>query len=311
MNFKLTIILLFFVNTIFSQTGINTESPNDAAALEVNSSLNLGFGGLKLPTITNAQKASITVTPGSDGMILFVDYGSSRCLEIYDGISDNWQSIKCLTIGPVVLYSEDFESYTSKTGILYNGGSMTTLDNGDYTTGTGVLQSGVSHWTLDAPNVDNSEDASSDKELVTENYDSSTRLMANYVNGEASWLSKSIDITGRTNVSFSLDITGYGALEYETSQHGTTARVNDYADVYYRIDGGTWIKIIDYNSNGTVNHTLTAVYSTGSGRTTGSFPTETVTETGLSGTSLELKVTFQNWWIDEYIYLDNIEVLGN
>ncbi|MEO9953855.1 hypothetical protein [Nonlabens sp.] len=295
----------------FPQTGINTDLPNDAAALELSSSLNSGFGGLKLPTITNAQKASIAVTPGSDGMILFVDYGSSRCLEIYDGISDNWQSIKCLTVGPVILYSEDFESYVTNTGISYDGGSMTTTDTGDYTTGTGVLQSGVSHWTLDAPHVDNSEDASYDKFLVTENYDSSTRLMANYVNGEASWLSKSIDISGMTNVSFSLDITGYGELEYQSSQHGTATRVNDYADVYYRIDGGSWIKIIDYNSNGTINHTLTAVYSTGGGRTNGSFPTETVTESGLSGTSLELKVTFQNWWTEEFIYLDNIEVIGN
>lgn len=292
MNLKLTIIVLLFVNVIFSQIGINTESPNDAAAIELNSSLNLGFGGLKLPTVTKDQKVNVAVTPGSDGMILLIDYGNSRCLEIYDGIQNVWQKINCLNLDPVVLYSEDFESYVDGTGINSSGVS------GDY-------PSSVSRWIL---NDVNGSLAPSDYVEIQ-----SGVLEANDTNGPIQFDTQSIDITGYSNISFSLDISGSGTLEYDPSLHATddTNAINDYVNVSYSVDNGPFVTITDFNGNGNANHTLLPYYLSGSSASAPYFPNDTVVFTGLSGSSLVIRVQFQNWAGDEFFYIDNIEVLGN
>ena len=114
--YKIITIILFLVAPFyaFSQVGINTQIPSDAASLDVNSTMNTGLGGLKLPTITNTQKSSIAVTPASEGIILFVTYPSGdRCLEIYDGVQDIWQKINCLTVGRLVLWEQDFDINTT------------------------------------------------------------------------------------------------------------------------------------------------------------------------------------------------------
>lgn len=287
----LTMLLISF--GCFSQVGINTRIPSDAAALDINANSVMGFGGLKLPTVTNLQKGSIAVTPASEATMLFVTYpNGSRCLEIYDGIGDNWQKINCLTLAPTILYTEDFESYATGTGINGAGNS------GDYP-GT------VSKWTL----TDINNTLSSSDYVETR----SGLLEINDTNGPIEFETQSINISGYSNISFTLDLSGTGTLEYDPTLHSTdtTNMTNDYMNVSFSIDNGPFTTILDFNGNGTMHHTLVPYYTSGSGNTAPFFPDDTVTQSGISGSTLVIRVSFQNWAGDEYLYIDNIEVSGN
>lgn len=291
---KITITVLLFVTMIVNaQVGINTDIPNDATALEIHAENTINFGGLKLPVVTEAQRNSIAVTAASEGTMLFVTYSSGdRCLEIYDGIQDTWQKINCLTLAPVVLYSEDFESYSSGTGINGSGNS------GDY-------PASVTKWTL---NDVNGTLASSDYVETR-----SGELEINDTNGPIEFDTQSINISGYSNISFSIDLTGTGELEYNPSLHSSddTNSVNDYMDVSYSIDGGAFITITDFNGNGTTHHTLIPYYISGGAGSAPFFPDDTVTQTGLSGSSLVIRIRFQNWSGNEFFYIDNIIVTSN
>ncbi len=121
-----TFILLLglFAN---AQVGINTNDPNVAAALDINAQSTINYGGLSIPVVTEAQRSTVIVTPASEGTMLFVTYSSGdRCLEIYDGIQDTWQKVNCLTIGPLNLWQQDFDSnitwnYSSDVAFFDNG----------------------------------------------------------------------------------------------------------------------------------------------------------------------------------------------
>lgn len=134
---KITVTFLLLLSlTINAQVGINTDLPNAAAALDIYGQNTVGYGGLSIPLVTESQRGLITTTPQSEGTIVFVSYTSGvRCLEVYDGLQDVWQKINCLNLDPIILYSEDFESYSSGTGINGSG------DSGDY-------PASVSKWTL-------------------------------------------------------------------------------------------------------------------------------------------------------------------
>lgn len=291
---KITSILLLLLSlTINAQVGINTNDPNVAAALDINAQSTINYGGLSIPVVTEAQRSTVIVTPASEGTMLFVTYSSGdRCLEIYDGIQDTWQKINCLTLAPVVLYSEDFESYSTGTGINGSGNS------GDY-------PASVTQWTL---NDVNGTLASSDYVETR-----SGELEINDTNGPIEFDTQSINISGYSNISFSIDLSGIGELEYNPSLHSSddTNAVNDYMDVSYSIDGGAFTTITDFNGNGTTHHTLIPYYVSGNSGSAPFFPDDTVTQTGLSGSTLIIKVRFQNWSGNEYFYIDNIIVTGN
>lgn len=289
------LILLLLILPIMStaQVGINTDLPNAASALDIYGQNTVGYGGLSIPIVTELQRAQIITTAQSEGTIVFVSYASGvRCLEIYDGQQDVWQKINCLNLDPITLYSEDFESYTSGTGINGSGNS------GDY-------PASVSQWTL---NDVYSSLASSDY-VETQ----SGVLEINDTNGPIELDTQSINISGYSNISFSIDLSGAGELEYNPSLHSTddTNTVNDYMDVSYSIDGGAFVTITDFNGNGTTDHTLIPYYISGGAGSAPFFPDDTVTQTGLSGSTLVIRVRFQNWSGDEFFYIDNIIVTGN
>jgi len=65
-------VLLFFSSISLAQVGIGTNTPDPAAVLDVNSQISpTEYGGLKLPTVTIAQRALIP-TPIPDGLMIYV-----------------------------------------------------------------------------------------------------------------------------------------------------------------------------------------------------------------------------------------------
>ena len=115
------------------------------------------------------------------------------------------------------------------------------------------------------------------------------------IDGPAIWTSPSIDISGYTNVNFSLNIVELGDHE-----------ADDYVDVEYSTDGGTvFTKVLDWNSLGSGTRTLI-----GDLPDDGDWQNETVSITGLSGTTFILRITVSNNADDEYIRFDDIVVDG-
>lgn len=97
----LFISVLFLGYFSYSQVGIGTDTPDPAAVLDINSEISVGvYGGLKLPTINESDKASIA-TPIPDGLMLYVIDGLERCVEIYDVSTTSWVSFYCMNLVPV------------------------------------------------------------------------------------------------------------------------------------------------------------------------------------------------------------------
>lgn len=98
--------------------------------------------------------------------------------------------------------------------------------------------------------------------------------------GVAIWQSPSINIVGYTDVSFSFD--------------AFTSGNNDTSDTFlaqYRIDGGSWTNAV---TNGNLNNDFNLV----------------VSQTGLSGSTLEIRIQIDNDSDNEITTFDNILVVG-
>jgi hypothetical protein len=125
------------------------------------------------------------------------------------------------------------------------------------------------------------------------------------VNAFSTWQSESIDISGYTSVLFSLDAIEVG--DHEGPGCGCGVNI-DYIDVYYSINGGPFIVIEDWNGDGEPGHTLTGDSQNGS-FTDADWGTTTVSQGGLSGTSLVLQVQMRNTSGSEVLSIDNVIVL--
>jgi hypothetical protein len=101
------------------------------------------------------------------------------------------------------------------------------------------------------------------------------------LDGNAIWLSKLITTSGYNNVSFSLSAAASGTLE-----------ADDIFKTEYKIDSGAW-----------------TVAST-NGDLSDDFDTLTVSQTGLNGSTLQIRVTMKNNADAEYLRLDNIIIQG-
>lgn len=269
---------------MYSQTGINTVLPDQAAALDIHSTLGTDYGGLKLPTITPAQRSQIAVNSSSDGLLIYVIDGTFKCLEIYDGLFNNWQKIYCNPA--TVLFTENFESYAVNTGV---SGTGTT---GDYPTG-------VTKWNLDTSftNLADSNDYGQVRNGVFEIQDT---------NGVLIFTTQTIDLSSVTLASFSIEVSEMGDLEYNPAQHisdtncDTAGTFSDFLDVQYSLDNGaTFIEVPSWQGLGTVNHTFAD-----------DFTSATVQVANISATSIIIRVLMQNWAAGEMHRIDNITVLG-
>ncbi|HAE29946.1 MAG TPA: hypothetical protein DCF89_02435, partial [Flavobacteriales bacterium] len=150
----------------------------------------------------------------------------------------------------------------------------------------------------------------------------SNQFVAHDVNDHECWLlTESIDISSYTTVDFCVTITEVGDHEglYMNADDCGDVTNQDYVDIEYQIDGGGWTLIPNYLGwcglySSCANHTFFGDDGLGQGDCRNSdtdWGTSTVSITGLSGTSLEIRITARNSAGSEYIYIDNLSVSGN
>lgn len=143
-------------------------------------------------------------------------------------------------------------------------------------------------------------------------------MEARDVNNENVYLqTESIDISIYSSVTMNIDVLENGDLEglYLGVDDCTDIANQDYADVEYRIDGGTWILVENYlgwcglySSCGT--HTLYGDdNNSGDCRTVDTdWISTTVSVSGLVGNTLEIRLSTTNSSGTEYIRFDNIDI---
>ncbi|MDM9632821.1 gliding motility-associated C-terminal domain-containing protein [Robiginitalea aurantiaca] len=101
------------------------------------------------------------------------------------------------------------------------------------------------------------------------------------------WVTDPIDISGFTNVRFSLDTGAFDTGEFENSG-GSRDRFN----LQYRINGGNWTAV--FNRSGSSSQPIDPFYEV----------------TGLSGATLQLRARFHNTAENENYSIDNVLVTG-
>ncbi|MFD1062421.1 lamin tail domain-containing protein [Winogradskyella litorisediminis] len=170
-------------------------------------------------------------------------------------------SFSTFCFGQTTIYLEDFTGQNGKGAI----GPSNFVD-----------LSGVS-WNIDISSA--SLTATADYFQVRTGY-----LEGRDLDTQATWLSPVIDITGFTNVQFSLDV-------FENDANDNLEDADTFV-TEYRIDGGTWI------------------LATNNGTLINDFPLTVVSDAGLSGNTIELRVTMTNDGGGERQRLDNILVEG-
>ena len=290
------IISLITFNFSFSQVIVGDTNTPTAAALHVSTSnfATTNRGGFLMPVVTVAEQALIPVTATDDGMMVFVsDLSTGKwCWEVYDGQVGVWRSINCkpIVVAAVCdtqIFLEDFSGYTLNTG------RDRRTDSGDYP---------VANWIVDDSSADF---LNQDNDYAYTNAGEEFEL--NNTDGPVTLTTAAIDISAYTTVCFSVDIRGVGGLEYNPAIHGTdeTNNTNDYVNVEYSIDGGAWTLVADFGGNGTADHTLVAPNPSD-----GTFPDGTVSQTGLSGGNIRIRVTSSTWAASEKFFYDNILVEG-
>lgn len=159
------------------------------------------------------------------------------------------------SFGQTTIWSEDFESYAN--GITNGAG-----------TGTSTAT-----WSTNNGNID-VRTSSGNKVLRGSNTSTNAR-----------WITNAIDISGYSNVTFSLDANSGGGLDSGT----------DVFRIQYRIDGGSYIQIENTSGDTSPSEPIQPSYSV----------------SGLSGSTLELRITMYNTTGAEFYDIDNILVQGN
>ena len=195
------------------------------------------------------------------------------------------------------LWTEDF---TYSDGTTTGGNNNTANPSADWTSGGCITCDGSSDtWDI-----------------------RSNQFLAHDVNDHECWLlTESIDISSYTTVDFCVTITEVGDHEglYMNADDCGDVTNQDYVDIEYQIDGGGWTLIPNYLGwcglySSCANHTFFGDDGLGQGDCRNSdtdWGTSTVSITGLSGTSLEIRITARNSAGSEYIYIDNLSVSGN
>lgn len=129
-------------------------------------------------------------------------------------------------------------------------------------------------WTVDVSNATLSNNDDYFK-VVNE------KLEAKDVDGNCIWYSPAINISNFHNVALSLDASESGSLES-----------SDYIKSEYSIDGGVWTFFSTY------------------GQIFNDFNSRTVSQNGLRGNTLQIRISVNNDYGNEYIRFDNVKVTG-
>ncbi len=95
----LSVLFIFSSLFTFSQVGINTTNPSPASVLDIESSTdNINFGGFLPPRVSLTERNSIPVSASADGLMVFLIEGTTRCIQIYDGVEAAWEDIYCMPL---------------------------------------------------------------------------------------------------------------------------------------------------------------------------------------------------------------------
>ena len=175
-----------------------------------------------------------------------------------------------------VIYAEDFTGQEGKGAI---GTTSTTPPN---------IDTSEVDWSIDVTNT--SLTATTDWFQVVNEV-----LEARDLDGEAIWISPEIDISSFPEVEFSLDASEFG-------NHEGPGNGFDYFDVSYKLDDVETL-ITNWNGLGDASHTLI-----GDLPDDNDWVSTTVSQTGLSGSTLQISVKMNNSADPEFMRLDNVRV---
>lgn len=150
----------------------------------------------------------------------------------------------------------------------------------------------------------------------------SNTFQAHDVNDQEAWLlTESINIAGFSTIDFCVTITELGDHEglYMAADDCNDVANQDYVDVEYQINGSGWTLVQNYLGwcglySSCATHTFFGDDGTSQGDCRNSdldWGSSNLSVTGLSGTSLEIRITARNSAGSEYITIDNITVEGN
>ncbi len=153
-----------------------------------------------------------------------------------------------------IIWQENFDSYA-------NG-----IQNGN---GTGTS---TAAWSTNDGDVDIRTSSGSNKVIEGRNTD----------NNNARWSTNQIDISGYTNVEFSLDVDYGGSLDSG----------QDRFIIQYRINSGSWVTVENASGDNSPSEPIQSSYLV----------------SGIIGNNLQLRVTFDNTAGDEYYQIDNVLV---
>jgi len=100
MKVKVLFYFIFIVQSILvAQVGINTTTPSSATVLDVNSSSDgINFGGFMPPRVSLAERNSINPSASDDGLMVFLIEGTTRCIQLWNGIDSTWDNVYCMPI---------------------------------------------------------------------------------------------------------------------------------------------------------------------------------------------------------------------
>ena len=143
--------------------------------------------------------------------------------------------ILCGAASAVTLWSEDFESYISGTGI-------------DGTGNIGSYPSGVSKWTLYQTGFDNGTPFDY---IKVEMDDGTKKLEAQDSHTECGWESEAINIAGFSEIAVLMDLNEDG-----------NANPTDILDMEYKVDSGDWTA---FSVNGQLSDDFTSAVATQTG----------------------------------------------
>ncbi|RLJ65493.1 putative secreted protein (Por secretion system target) [Lacinutrix venerupis] len=169
----------------------------------------------------------------------------------------------------------------SQTTVLYSENFNNQIHKG------AVFNNTTNTTDIDLSGVDWSIDVSATTFQINDRFrvqgsNANGRFQGRDLDGFASWFSPVIDINGFTNVSLSLN-----AREYNNNAD------NDTLETLYSIDGGAWITVTEMNG---------LLFNT--------FNIATVSQTGLTGSTLQIQVIMNNNRNTERMEFDDVQVIG-
>ncbi len=96
---QISFFFLLIPFVFFAQVGINTTTPSTASVLDVNSSNDgINFGGFMPPRVSLAERNSINPTASDDGLMVFLIEGTTRCVQLWNGVDSTWDNVYCMPV---------------------------------------------------------------------------------------------------------------------------------------------------------------------------------------------------------------------